>query len=459
MTLRSKLLHLVSRPDLPPREPPAFEPTQPSVSHPSPRSAEPALASAEHLGMYGGLIAAVREELEHFIVSHVRLHLAIADRDRFVLTAIHVHCNVADASDLLRRFMHEFKPEQVKRYLAREVIAGLPNAAAIDLSQFAGLADPDASEDTGEFGELLAALGSGLPQSEPTFRVEIAGRWSEVDARPASAGMPASSRATPITPLAGQRCEFELEDADGRRRVVLQAVVPGRRYTIGKGESCDICVNGTYASRRHAEIWLDDGRWWVADAGSTNGLRIESNAGVVIAGDTTPTELDAGARMVLSARSEGPASDHPWIALRSGSHAPSRLTPIATAAPTTPLTAIRPLATAGVALRITTVQGGSPRTLELRPGDLPVTVGRSRNQTLVIDRQHDGVSGHHLDIVEVDAQSALVRVHGDNGVLLDGQHHAPGARVCWHVGTTLVLGASPADPAACALVLAQGGQD
>ncbi len=454
MTLKSKILGLVSRADLPPRVPPAFEATQPAVAARSPHSAEPALANAEHLGMYGGLVAAVREALEHFIVSQLRLHLAIADRDRFVLTSIQVHCHDAEAAGLLRRFMQEFKPEQVKRYLAREVIAGLPNAAAIDLAQFAGLENPDSAADAGEYDDLLAALGSGSPQPEPLFRVEIAGRWSEVDARPEPGTPP---RATPSTPLAGQRCEFELDDADGRRRVVLQAVVPGRRYVIGKGESCDICVNGTYASRRHAEIWLEGGTWWVADAGSTNGLRIESDAGVAVAVASAPTALGDGARLVLSARSEGPASDHPWIALRSGVHAPSRITPIATASPTTPLTAIRPAATAGAALRVTTVQGGSPRTLELRESDLPLTVGRSRNQALVIDRQHDSVSGHHLDILEVDPQSALVLVRGDNGVLLDGQHHGPGTRVCWHAGTSMVLGASAFDPAACTLALGHGG--
>ena len=41
--------------------------------------------------------------------------------------------------DLLRRFVREFKPEQIKRYLSKEVIGGLSNASAIDLSQFAGL--------------------------------------------------------------------------------------------------------------------------------------------------------------------------------------------------------------------------------------------------------------------------------------------------------------------------------
>ena len=35
--------------------------------------------------------------------------------------------------------MREFKPEQIKRYLAKEVIGRLPNASAIDLAHFGGL--------------------------------------------------------------------------------------------------------------------------------------------------------------------------------------------------------------------------------------------------------------------------------------------------------------------------------
>src|SRR5512144_1591251 len=46
-----------------------------------------------HLGPYAPLITAIREELEHFVESHVRLHLAIAERDRYVLTSIDVDCD------------------------------------------------------------------------------------------------------------------------------------------------------------------------------------------------------------------------------------------------------------------------------------------------------------------------------------------------------------------------------
>ena len=136
---------------------------EPSAAARAPR--EPTLAGAEHLGAYAPLIGAIRDELEHFVASHVRLHLG--DRRARPLPAHldrrRLPRRRARRASLLQQFMREFKPEQVKRYLAREVIGGLPNAAAIDLSQFAGLVDAepprDAAEaDDGEYRELLAAL-------------------------------------------------------------------------------------------------------------------------------------------------------------------------------------------------------------------------------------------------------------------------------------------------------------
>ncbi|HET9646324.1 MAG TPA: FHA domain-containing protein [Burkholderiaceae bacterium] len=468
---------LVSRADLQPLASPLGEPPPPA------RAGDGALSNAEHLGVYGPLIKAVRDELEHFIVSQLRLHLAIADRDRFVLTSIGVRCNGADeARERLRRFMREFKPEQVKRYLAREVIAGLPNAAAIDLSQFAGLVDVDMQDDEADdYRELLAELAGPQPEHPDIgYEVSLLGRWSELDAWPVTGTGPAhglhaagpaphaqstsaATHPTPLTPLAGQRCEFDLEDADGRRRIVLQSVVPGRRYVIGKGEGCDICVSGTYTSRRHAEIWMEHGGWWVGDAGSTNGIRVEPvgvpgengengvrqiNGG---AGDA-PIRVCDGARVVLSARSEGPAGDFPWLSLRGGQSTASRLTPIASTVPKTPLTAIRPAQETGP-LAITTTQGSDTQVVELRADRLPVAVGRSRNQTVVIDRRHDAVSGHHLDIVALDEGSAQVVVHGDNGVIVDGMPYASGACLQWKPGQAMVLGASADDAGACTLML------
>lgn len=480
MTVKSWLLNranrmngLMARGDLPARDPAQVAPPGAGARTGNGRSThatDAVLAKAEHLGAYAGLIGAVRDELEHFVASHVRLHLAIAERDRFLLTSINVQSrDLTQARQLLREFMHEFKPEQVKRYLAREVIGGLPNAAAIDLSQFAGLvdaADAAASADEGgEYRELLESLRS-TPAATTLrpYEVNIVGRWAELDAARPIASVPAPSLAgaAPLTPMAGQRCEFELEDADGRRRVVLQAVVPGRRYVVGKGETCDLRVNATYASRRHAELWLENGTWWVADAGSTNGIRIESAGGAlepgcpVISGSEQPLALVEGVRIVLSARAEGPANEYPRVALWRPPAAATRITPIASssvAVPRTPLTAVVATGPAELAFTLTVVSSSGPQSLELRASALPVSVGRSRNQTLVIDRRHECVSGHHLDIIDLDGEGAQVEVHGDNGVLLGTAHHGPGTRLRWMPGQSLVLGDSPHDVSTCQLTL------
>lgn len=457
---------LVARGDLSTRDPPfdaTHEPPPPQDSaRPGPQPHDPPLPRIEHLGVYAMLIAAIRDELEHFVASHVRLHLAIAERDRFLLTSIGVRsAGAAESRQTLQQFITEFTPEQIKRYLAREVIGALANAAAIDLSQFAGLFDADArdaAEDVGpegEYRELLEALRNApVTAATPAYQVSLLGRWHEPD--PAS---PTGSRAAVGTTAATPPVA-----------VVLQAIVPGRRYVIGKGEGCDIRVNGIYTSRRHAEIWLDHGVWSAADAGSTNGIRVESKRGVgeraaqVIAAasiEQQPLKLLQGTRLVLSACGEGATSDYPWVALRGLDDAPPRITPIAAVAagsPRTPLTAIRPARSHEGSLRITAAQLGGLRTLELSVGALPVTVGRSRNQTLMVDRRHETVSGHHLDITELDRSGVQVVVHGDNGVTIDGVVHPAGARLHWNIGETMVLGEPTDEHPSCTMTLTLGGE-
>jgi pSer/pThr/pTyr-binding forkhead associated (FHA) protein len=467
---------VAARGDLPERDTaPAF-----LQEHASSAAAPVEPVLSDHLGAYAALIGAVRDELEHFVTSHVRLHLAIADRDRFVLTSIGVHCRDKGPSrQLLKDFLHEFKPEQVKRYLAREVIGGLPNAAAIDLSQFAGLLDVGDAvggpDDAYEYRELLDALRTAPAVPTRPYEVSVVGRWAELDptraaapaAPPSTARAAAAPGAAPVTPMAGQRCEFDLEDADGKRRVVLPAVVPGRRYVVGKGEGCDIRVNATYASRRHAELWLDQGRWWVSDAGSTNGIRVESTDGTrgpssVSVGDQA-IALAEGKRIVLSARAEGPPEDYPCLSLRVPASVATRITPIAAAAtgavsaPRTPLTSVMVKRPAKAVLTLMTELGAGVQTLELTPDMLPASIGRSRNQSLVVERRYEGVSGYHLQITELDETGALVVVHGDNGVLIDGVRHGPGTRMHWTAGQALVLGASAQDGPTCRLALAGNG--
>jgi pSer/pThr/pTyr-binding forkhead associated (FHA) protein len=403
------------------------------------------------LGPYAPLISAIREELEHFVVHYLRLHLAIAERDRYLLTSIDVSAiGSDDAAELLRRFIREFRPEQIKHYLAKEIIGGLPNASAIDLSQFAGLNAGHGDEDTEDddsYSELLAELRSAKPTpGARTYEVSLIGRWSEVGS---AAGV--SSRSdTPRTPLAGRTAEIAIDDAGDSRHIVLQSVVPGHRYAIGKGEGCDIVVNGAYASRRHCEIWLDHGAWWVTDAGSTNGVRVERGTSVLgrsvsrakAAGEVAVVEVTPGARIVLSAHAEGSAADYPRLTLAAGRDTSTFATPIApaVASPATPSTPIVAARSRESGLTIAARMASGVRTVELRAAELPFSVGRSRSQALVIDWAHEGVSGRHIDIVEIDEAGVTVVVHGDNGVTMAGASYQPGARFRWKAGESMVLG-------------------
>jgi len=423
--------------------------------------------AAPHLGPYAPLIAAIREELEHFVVSYLRLHLAIAERDRYLLTSIDVRATGPDdAEELLRRFTREFRPEQIKLYLAKEVIGGLPNASAIDLSQFAGLnvghGDEDAADDD-DYSELLAELRRAKPApGVRQYEVSLIGRWSELG----SAEARASSRADALrTPLARHGVEIAIEDAGGSRRLVLQSVVPGRRYVIGKGEECDIVVHGVYASRRHCEIWLDHGTWWVTDAGSTNGIRVERGTSVLgrspsqenAAREVAAVEVSPGARIVLSARAEGSAAEYPRLVLDTRRDAPAFATPIAPAVarPTTPSTPILVPRSRGNVLTIAARMASGVRTVELRADGLPFSVGRSRSQALVIEWAHEGVSGHHIDIVEIDDSGVTVMVHGDNGITIAGAAYPSGTRLHWKAGESMVLGRIIGHEPECRLTLSR----
>ena len=43
---------------------------------------------------------------------------------------------------------------------------------------------------------------------------------------------------------------------------------------IGRSEKCDISINDLYMSTRHVQLCFEDGEWYIADLGSTNGTYI-----------------------------------------------------------------------------------------------------------------------------------------------------------------------------------------
>ena len=433
---------------------------------------DPASPGPEHLGAYAPLIGAIRDELEHFVSSQLRLHLAIAERDRYLLTSIGVECvDGGDGVDLLRRFSREFTPEQIKRFLARDVIAHLPNASAIDLSQFGGLnaasSPGTASDDDDAYAELLVQLRATTRSEGPrSFDVTLLGRWTETETSAAMRGSGTASTASPRTPLAGSRLEIEIEDADGNRHLTLSSVVANRRYAIGKGEGCDIAVNGTFASRRHCEIWRENGAWWAGDAGSTNGIRVESahsvlgRAGPQAGGADAKTaiEIVPGARIVLSALAQGKPADYPHVLLQQSDTTVSPATPLSPDAksPTTPVTPIAAPQSRKHEFTLTASMASGVRTLSLGDIPVPMRVGRSRNQDIVVDWAHEGVSGHHIDITKLDDSGAEIEVHGDNGVTVDGVMHPQGRRFRWRVGQRMTLGRASGEEPECTLTLCGG---
>ena len=102
---------------------------------------------------------------------------------------------------------------------------------------------------------------------------------------------------------------------------------------------------------------------------------------------------------------------------------------------------------------LTVQMASGERTVDLPADVVPFRIGRSRSQALVIDWAHEDVSGHHVDIAEVEEGGANVVVHGDNGVTVAGIAHASGTRFRWNVGEKMVLGRAIGKEPECTLTL------
>lgn len=48
-------------------------------------------------------------------------------------------------------------------------------------------------------------------------------------------------------------------------------LVPGRSYTVGRGEDNDLRLTDVRVSRRHARLVFEGGSWWIEDLQTTNG--------------------------------------------------------------------------------------------------------------------------------------------------------------------------------------------
>ncbi len=81
-----------------------------------------------------------------------------------------------------------------------------------------------------------------------------------------------------------QRTRDAVEQTSARRRPKALLLVSGRRLlvaprgaTIGRSRDCDIVLEDSSISRRHAELRPGAKVWMIEDLGSTNGVRVNGN--------------------------------------------------------------------------------------------------------------------------------------------------------------------------------------
>jgi pSer/pThr/pTyr-binding forkhead associated (FHA) protein len=78
-----------------------------------------------------------------------------------------------------------------------------------------------------------------------------------------------------------KRVRDAVEGTSARRRSKALLVVSGRRIlvpprgaAIGRSRDCDVVLEDSSVSRRHAELRPQDSSWAIEDLGSTNGVRV-----------------------------------------------------------------------------------------------------------------------------------------------------------------------------------------
>jgi hypothetical protein len=153
----------------------------------------------------------------------------------------------------------------------------------------------------GEFGieARLARLEGEPPESEEPSRPAPAARRTSaastgsagpaIGARsPAGARAPAYAEPEEVGNTMifsnSQRARDAVEQTGGRRRSKALLLIAGRRLlvaprgaTIGRSRDCDIVLEDSSISRRHAELRPAGQGWTIEDLGSTNGVRVNGN--------------------------------------------------------------------------------------------------------------------------------------------------------------------------------------
>jgi hypothetical protein len=169
----------------------------------------------------------------------------------------------------------------------------------------------------GEFG-----IEARLARTDEALESEPAPRPSRPREDPAPPPAPVPARGASASPPAGgaqavayeepeevgntmifsnsERVRGELERSGTRRRPKALLVVSGKRLLlpprgaeVGRSRDCDIVLEDSSISRRHAELRPEGSAWTIEDLDSTNGVRVN---GVAVNG---PRQLRTGDRIEM----------------------------------------------------------------------------------------------------------------------------------------------------------------
>ena len=111
--------------------------------------------------------------------------------------------------------------------------------------------------------------------------------WTEV--RPARAPKQRTPRQRKVRSSLGRLVIIAPADQAGRVHVI------GDELHLGRAAGCEISVDDTYASQRHARIFRRDGELFVEDLGSTNGSYLNREK------VSRPTVMKEGDRLQIGA--------------------------------------------------------------------------------------------------------------------------------------------------------------
>lgn len=109
----------------------------------------------------------------------------------------------------------------------------------------------------------------------PTSATSTPSTDDPADAPHATQAMPTAAATPPPTPAAA---EMHTRSAPALHLEVLDTgatlVIRHGRHTIGRSTDCDLPIDSTTVSRKHAVLVERGDSWWVFDLGSTNGTRV-----------------------------------------------------------------------------------------------------------------------------------------------------------------------------------------